>query len=624
MSFPNDEQKQVISHTGKPMVVVAAPGTGKTSTIVARMIKLLKENPNREVSFITFTRTSRRDTDKKVKVEVGKEAFENAEFEFPRVSTLHTYAKSIVHKYAHEVGRKNSFSILINDKNENKLLLSELCNDLNVEIDIDRLHKDLSCYRCANYFPSDSPVPTDQRQEILENYDNLLKFYNTFDMEGIVQNAYIILSKAGVAFPKVFLQVDEYQDLNPKDQELVKLISSTAGSQIVVVGDDAQSIYGFRHANFKGIREIWDSKEWEHIRFTKSHRLPTNILRASQALISGENYLGGEVDIPEDNGKRINTFQCTTSDLQIDVVACLIDNIKLTKTDGEGKSLTYANFMVLCPTSNFVNKVAECLEKVFNIPVRKKEKATIPDDYWRLLLLLRMLHSNDSLALRQWLNIMGLDSKEIEHIRREAMRVNQSLFDYCSGLKEKKFGELFNNLRELNECINNLEEFRAKLLVFPNLRVEEPVFSEVGITINEVTQQPNSLGSIIKFIHEKFGLIDSEVEISEDIPEEDKVLITTLYSAKGLEAEFVFIMWLNDNFFPAPNRDVKEELRVLYVGMTRAKQDVILTFHERYDKKRCERIKAVSRFLQKIVHHINIIRLMKSDFKKIVSGFYSS
>ena len=67
MAFPTEQQTKVINHTGKPLVVVAAPGTGKTSTIVARMIKLLKENPNREVSFITFTRTSRRDTDKKVK-----------------------------------------------------------------------------------------------------------------------------------------------------------------------------------------------------------------------------------------------------------------------------------------------------------------------------------------------------------------------------------------------------------------------------------------------------------------------------------------------------------------------------------------------------------------------------
>ncbi|HAH21603.1 MAG: hypothetical protein A2Y00_05620 [Omnitrophica WOR_2 bacterium GWF2_43_52] len=624
MSFPNDEQNQVINHTGKPLVVVAAPGTGKTSTIVARMIKLLKENPNREVSFITFTRTSRRDTDKKVKSEVGREAFEDANFEFPRISTLHTYAKSIVHKYAQEIDRQNTFSILINDKNENKLLLSELCNDLSIEIDIDRLYKDLVCYRCADYFPSDSPVPADQRKEILEHYDFLLKFYNTFDMEGIVQSACVILSKAGVDFPKVFLQVDEYQDLNPKDQELIKLISSTTGSQTVVVGDDAQSIYGFRYAHFAGIREIWASKEWEHIRFPKSHRLPANILRASQSLISGENYLGGEVDIPEDNGERINTFQCTTSDLQIDVVACLIDNIKSNKLNRKGQPLTYTDFMVLCPTSSFVNKVAETLENGFGIPTKKKEKTTIPNDCWRLLLLLRMLHSNDSLALRQWLNIMGLDAGKIEGMRKEAMRLDQSLFDYCSGLSERNFEELFSKLKELDECVGDLEEFRAKLLAFPNLQIEESIFDEVGITINEVTKKPNTLGSIIKCIHEKFGLIDSETEVSEDISEDDRVPVTTLYSAKGLEAEFVFIMWLNDNFFPAPNREVKEELRVLYVGVTRAKQDVIFTFYERYDKKKRKRIKAISPFLQKIVHCINVTRLMKSDYKELLSGLYCS
>jgi len=77
MSFSNDEQERVIKHTGEPMVVVADPGTGKTSTLVARMIKLLIEDPNREVSFITFTRSSHRDIDKKVKSEVLKEVFEN-------------------------------------------------------------------------------------------------------------------------------------------------------------------------------------------------------------------------------------------------------------------------------------------------------------------------------------------------------------------------------------------------------------------------------------------------------------------------------------------------------------------------------------------------------------------
>ena len=139
MCFPTEQQAKVINHTGKPLVVIAAPGTGKTRTIVTRMIKLLKEDPNREVSFITFTRTSRRDTESKVRKDVGKEAFEEATFIFPRVSTLHTYAKSIVHRYAQLINRENNFSIMIWEKGEHLLLASELIGDLNLVIEPPRL-----------------------------------------------------------------------------------------------------------------------------------------------------------------------------------------------------------------------------------------------------------------------------------------------------------------------------------------------------------------------------------------------------------------------------------------------------------------------------------------------------
>src|SRR3989338_10301772 len=122
MGFPTPEQEKVINHTGKPMVVVAAPGTGKTRTIVTRMIKLLKEDPNRNVSFVTFTRSSRKDTDKKVKGEVDEAILKNANFDFPRICTLHTYAKSIVHKYAPLIGRSRHFSVLLTEKKQHYLL----------------------------------------------------------------------------------------------------------------------------------------------------------------------------------------------------------------------------------------------------------------------------------------------------------------------------------------------------------------------------------------------------------------------------------------------------------------------------------------------------------------------
>jgi len=164
MGFPSKEQKTVIDHRGRPLIVIAAPGTGKTSTIVERMIRLLIDDPNREVSFITFTRTSRRDTDKKVRKEVGEDAFDETKvhFEFPRISTLHTYAKSIVHKYASLIERDSKFSILIKDRNEHKILLNELIDDLKLEVSADRLDLDINYYQCTDSFRTNCPIPEDR------------------------------------------------------------------------------------------------------------------------------------------------------------------------------------------------------------------------------------------------------------------------------------------------------------------------------------------------------------------------------------------------------------------------------------------------------------------------------
>jgi len=617
MSFPTKEQERVINHSGKPLIVVAAPGTGKTRTIVTRMIKLLKENPDRDVSFITFTRSSRRDTDKSVKKAVGEEILKKAKFEFPRICTLHTYAKSIVHRYAHLIDRNNFFSVLITDKKQHYLLLSELIDDLGLEIEIDRLFFDISCYRCAQYFPSDSPIPADKREAILNHYERLLKFYNTFDMEGLVESACKILAKENIGFPHVLLQVDEYQDLNPMDQKLVKLASSTAGSQVVVVGDDAQSIYQFRHANLSGIRELWESDKWEKVCFTECHRLPPHILRTAQTLLAGENYIGSTVNLRPDNGIKIQTLQCTTSDIQIEAVATLIKEIIKTKTTRKGEPIAYEHIMILCPTTSFVDKVCSVLQTNFSIPTKQRSKPVIADAYWRLLLVLRMLHSEDSLALREWLSIAGIGQSEISKIRKEAFVSGRSLYDYCSSLTDVKIKDIFHNLAKTNEVISDPEAFKKALREFPMLQLEESMLSEMIIDSGTSPRAKSYLGSIIQSIYEKFGLIDEQDEKTADIPDEDKVLVITMYSAKGLEAEFVFIMWLNDKIMPMAGRDAKEQLRVLYVGMTRAKQDVIFTFHEKYDGFKRITHQAMSPFLKKIISFLDIKRISRSNCNSI-------
>lgn len=612
MPFPSDEQRAVIEHRGKPLLVVAGPGTGKTRTLVARMIALLAEDQSREVSFITFTRTSRSDTRARLESALGETVLGSAQLLFPRSSTLHTYAKSLVHRYAAVVGRQANFSVLIQDKGEKDLLLDELLQDLGLDTSVHDLCRDLACFRCTGAWPAGLELPLAERCRIVERYEQLLRFYNTFDMEGLVLSANIILTDAAHALPPLYLQVDEYQDLNPMDQRLVELAASHPHAQVVVVADDAQSIYGLRHANFRGVRVLWDSPRWDRVRFRDCHRLPAHVLNAAQALIANQGYLGA-LDPKPDDGRRILTLRCTTSDLQIEAVAQHVHRLKSTGQNRDGEPLAYRDFLVLCPTGNLASHTAQKLADKFDVPTRTPAKASIPEDLWKLLLVLRMVHFEDNLALRQWLPLVGFSDEEITAIRRDAMNKGRSLYTYAAGMADPRVVQVYSGIERFRDCRTDVGTFAQAIHEFPGLSVAEDVLLDVVPLLQMEGGAPPSVGRLIRSIYEKFGLVESEA----CVPDEDSVLVTTLHSAKGLEAEYAFCTWLNASLMPMADRDPAEERRVLYVALTRARQDVILTFHEVFDvTARCLlRNEAMSPFLHEISDHLAIARVAAKDLR---------
>jgi len=269
MAFPSKEQSMVIGHRGDPLIVVAGPGTGKTRTLVERMIALLREDQSREVTFITFTRTSMKDTEAKLIEAFGQEVFDQTQTEFPRVSTLHTYAKRLVHRYGQIANINPAFSILMDSMGEKDLVISETLDDLTLNISIDDTSKALAQFRATHEWPEQFQASASEKSAIVERFEVLLELYRALDMEGVVLSACHILETSDASLLEIFLQVDEYQDLNPSDQEFISLLSSHPASQIAVVGDDAQSIYLFRHARLEGISDLWHSDEWVGIRFPK-------------------------------------------------------------------------------------------------------------------------------------------------------------------------------------------------------------------------------------------------------------------------------------------------------------------------------------------------------------------
>jgi superfamily I DNA/RNA helicase len=571
------------------------------------MISLLKEDSSRNISFITFTRTSRRDTQRKLDREFGADTQAGEEIVVPRVGTLHATAKSIVHRYAAVLDRKPGFSILLDARGERDMVTQEVIDDLTLDIGVPELKDGISKYRCTYEWPHEFGLSRDERNRALDHFNRLLDFYNAFDFEGVVDAACHLIEVEGIDLPPLFLQVDEFQDLNPADQRFIHLVSSREGSEVVVVGDDAQSIYGFRHADCNGLRGLWNDGNWSRLNLSECFRLPPVILNAALALIEGKDYLGAALVARPANGGAITTFQCTSSEYQDIAVARRIAHLKEELTNDDGDNLSYSDFMVLCPSKTFIPGILTTLRDEHGIPAKEVQRPNIPLEVWRVLLVLRMANYQDDLALRHWLELMEINAAQIAILRKEAMASEVTLHNRCQEANEERLMALFESIEALRSEATSFERLVDALSRVPAIGLTADELLALLREIQSDEEYPDTLGTRMRLINEKFGVMESESEV----PEEDAVLVSTLHSAKGLEAECVFISWMNANYMPMEGRDEEEERRVLYVGMTRAKQLLGFAFHERYDQTRGRRLReeAMSPFLREIADHLSIERV---------------
>ena len=593
-------------------MVIAGPGTGKTSTIVERMLRLLEEDQARAVSFVTFTRTSRRDTRQRLAARFGEGVLDETAAILPRTSTLHAYAKSLVHRYGPTIDVPSSFSVLLEEKGEKTLVIGDTLEDLALAADVQSLAADIASLRSTGDWPAKPVLADPERSRFMQHYENLLVMYRALDMEAVVVRACQLLPLVASKLPPIFLQVDEYQDLNPSDQRLVALAASQAGSQVVVVGDDAQSIYGFRHADYDGLRQLWEAKEWEHTTFSDSARLPPHILNAALDLIQGEGYLGSRINRKRDEGRKVRVAQCTTSDVQIAFIAGEI-RLAMAAAAETQHPLRLRDFLVLCPTGAFVDTTVNHLAQRYEIPAHKPTATEIPDDLWPLLLLLRILNSADPLALRQWLPILGFAADEVQSLRNRALAEGRPFFEVVHGTQDPRMEQFRLSLEMVRAAASDRESFEQALAGVPGLPAQGLFFEMIAPVAPNLHDPLPALGRLVQRVYTALGVLDPDEQVAPD----DKVLAATLHSAKGLEAECVFCPWMNRRFMPMAGRDPAEERRVLYVGMTRAKQDLTLLFYEEFDASTNRRLyqEAMSPYLSAILPRLDVVRIRAADLR---------
>lgn len=596
--FPDDNQRKVVEHRGRPLVVVAGPGSGKTRTLVERARVILTNDGQSNVAFVTFTRTSRRDTKKKLE---GILSADEETEEFPRVSTLHGFAKSIVHKAPAAVGFDHGFCVLVPDI-EQELILGEVIGDLSMTISSAKLRKTVASHKNTGVAVVPDGVNSAQISAAIERYEELCRFYNAVDIEGLVNYATELVENGSVVLPTLFFHADEFQDLNEADQRLVRTLIERGQHEVVVVGDDDQSIYGGRDAKPGGIRELFGHADWEKVAFNTCHRLPPHVLRASQALI--KHHHGPRIDkgieIPADDGRRVRSSICTTDAIEIELVAGLVKK-EIEQSKG---TFSYKNFMILCPTRAIASTFAKHLKEKWSIPVRTIARKTIPEDLWRILLVLRMANTNDDLALRQWLEVLNVAPGEIKQLRDAALAEARTLFDLVGESSNETLRQFIENLEDLRESRDDVGELLRKAKFLAGVS-ELPLEAEI-----------TSASGLISRLYEEYGLLDSE----EASTETDEILVTTLHSSKGLEAEVVFIVQLSSRYLPNPSRDRDEELRVLYVGMTRAKKELYFSSAYVFDTQKRRRYASPSPFLSLIKNHLDVRRVSRAKPKKKGKG----
>jgi superfamily I DNA/RNA helicase len=574
------------------------------------MVSLLLEDPSRNITFVTFTRTSRTDTLLKLRNELPQGPLDQTDLVTPRVGTLHASASSIVHRLSAIVGLSPRFSVLISDKGERQLVVQDMIDDLGLQVSPGTLTKAILSYLRNLAIVEPPPLPEADLMSAFGHYMELLRFYNAHGMEELVFSAIQILEQHPEQVPPIFLQVDEYQDLNPSDQRLVSLIASNPRSEVVVVGDDAQSIYGFRDANFQGLTDLWESPGWESISFAHSHRLPSHVQRAALAVIADSGYLGSAINPREDDGHRVLTLQCTKSQYQGIAIARKITAFLDQHTKADGSPLTFSDIIVLCPSGKFIPGIRDALDQQ-GIPSRDISRSEIPNHVWKLILALRIALHLDNIAFRQWLEYLDLDPRVVTDMRRAAMDQNTDFVHFVESAPDGPARTTIARAGHLRDNSSTPVELIANLFDFPGIALTQEAITQAvsHILLEDGTLPPAS--KWVGILFQKFGVLEDQ---SAGDPQ-DAVLVTTLHSAKGLEAELVCLTWMNERYIPLAGRDPEEERRLLYVGMTRAKQDLVITFHELYENGRYLATEALSPFLRAVRGFLSIERVTADDLK---------
>jgi len=607
----NEAQQEAVKTVDGPLLILAGAGSGKTKTITSRLAYLLAQGiPASSILTLTFTNKAATEMRDRALSLIDDKTYP------PLLCTFHKFGLLFLKFHMEKLGRRNSFVVI--DSDDKKRIIKSFKVDLSVGL----VANEISRYKNSLIDPALAWEKAEQPNykkiaQVYEQYEKYIQDNNLVDFDDLLVLPYKILDENEELCRETsqryrYIMVDEYQDTNDLQYKLIRKICSTH-ENICVVGDDDQSIYGWRGANIKNILDFKDEfKNTKIIKLEKNYRSTQNILKAANGLIEhNRSRLGKVLKSTKGEGEVISIIESRDEKNESTVIAKRISALI-------NKGVNPRDIAVLYRINALSRSLEEGLNRMgvpYNMVggVKFYERTEIKD----LISYLRVIaNPNDDFSIKRIINRpkRGLGKVTIDKILKGAYDSHLSIYGYITTksdeLQAMVSKKCYNALIEFTQNIEELIEV-SNTATYNIIDELEHLF---GVK-KYYDQLPDSLERVSN-IDEFYGLFrdmvkqNPEISIDEflndlalqsdqDSIEVENISIMSIHASKGLEFAHLFVIGLEEGFLPlvGDGSDIEEERRLGYVAITRAKDELTLSFSESrfYKGRRTDLTK--SRFL---------------------------
>ena len=643
----NERQREAALHTEGPLLILAGAGSGKTRVLTNRIAYLIDEcnvNPW-NIMAITFTNKAAGEMRERVDDMVGYGS------DSIWVSTFHSTCVRILRRYIDKIGYDTNFAIY--DTDDQKTVMKGICKRLQIDT---KQMPERAFLSAISHAKDELQSPADMKLEaqgdygmqqmakVYDEYQKELKKCNALDFDDLLLKTVELFK----AWPDIlesyqdrfrYIMVDEYQDTNTVQFELIRLLADKYRN-ICVVGDDDQSIYKFRGANIRNILDFEKVyKDAKVVKLEQNYRSTQTILDAANAVI--RNNIGRkEKSLWTDKGEgcKIHFRQCSSAYEEAEYVVDSIIKLK------NSSKFDYKENAILYRT----NAQARLLEEqlvISGIPydvvggVNFYSRKEIKD----ILAYLKTIdNARDDVAVKRIINVprRGIGATSINKVQEYADMNGISFYDALKASND--IPSLGKSAGKLKAFVDMIQVFRSKLefisieeLVNDVLETTEYIENLDAENKEELEQRKENIDELINKVIAFEEQQDEEPTLSQFLEEvalvadidsvdrdDNKVLLMTLHSAKGLEFPHVYLTGLEDGVFPSymnitsdDPMEMEEERRLCYVGITRAMEELTITCARQRMIRGETQYNAPSRFLREIPQSLLDLRVPQNRLR---------